>query len=55
MNSGVNFINILRAPFSYESILGSLSLVTVKFEIFWRKNIGAKADHKMLMKLTTGH
>jgi len=22
------------------------------FEIFWRKNIGAKAAHKMLMKLT---
>jgi len=24
------------------------------FEIFWYKNIGAKAAHKMLMKLTTG-
>jgi len=24
------------------------------FKIFWLKNIGAKAAHKMLMKLTTG-
>jgi len=24
------------------------------FEIFWRKNIGAKCTHKMLMKMTTG-
>jgi hypothetical protein len=23
--------------------------------MFWRKNIGAKAARKMLMKLTTGH
>jgi hypothetical protein len=51
---GVNFINVLRAPFSYKSILGSFSLVTVKFETFRRKITGAKAAHKMLMKLTTG-
>jgi len=24
------------------------------FVIYWQKNIGAKAAHKMLMKLTTG-
>jgi len=24
------------------------------FEIFWQKNIGAKAAHKMFMKLTIG-
>jgi hypothetical protein len=55
LTAGVNFINVLSAPYSYESILGSFSLVTVKFEIFWRKNIGAKDAQKMLMKLNTGH
>ncbi len=25
------------------------------FVMFWRKNISAKAAHKMLMKLATGH
>ncbi len=37
----------------YESALQSFYLVTVWFYNFWRKIIGAKADHKMLMKLNT--
>jgi hypothetical protein len=45
-------ISILRAPFTYLSILRSFSLVTVWLIGFCRKNIGAKAAHKILMKLT---
>jgi len=44
--SGVNFINILRMPFLYESTLHSFSLITVWLWFFWWKNIGAKAAHK---------
>jgi len=46
--SGVNFINILRVPFSYQSYLRSFSLVTV-----WLCDFLAKAVRKMLMKLFT--
>ncbi len=49
---GVNFINILRKHFSYESKLTSFSLITFDFEIFWHQNIGKKVAHKMLMKFT---
>jgi len=46
---GVNLINILRLPFLYKSALRSFSIVIVwLYKIF-----GAKAAHKMLMKLTT--
>jgi len=41
-----------KRPFLHESKLISYSLVTYSFVIFWRKNIGAKGEHKMLMKLT---
>jgi len=30
-------------------------LLQLGFVIFWQKNIGKKAAHKMLMKLNTGH
>ena len=50
---GVNFTNILRAPFSYESLLSSFSVDTLRFDFFWRKDIGAKAARKTLVKLTT--
>ena len=49
---GVNFTNILRAAFSYESLLSSFSVDTLRFDFFWRKEIGAKAARKMLVKLT---
>jgi len=55
MNIGVNFINILRTSFSYESALGSFSLVTLWL---WWNDFGKKAlsykkrARKMLMKLT---
>jgi len=35
--------------FLYQSALRSFSLITI-----WRKNVGAMAARKMLMKLTTG-
>jgi len=45
---GINFINILRANFSYERLFGSFSLVKCK----WKKY--KKFALKMLMKLTRG-
>jgi len=52
---GVNFNNILCAPLSYESEFWSFSLITVWLCIFWHKEIGAKAAHKMSGKFTKGH
>ena len=49
---GVNFTNILRAPFSYKSLLSSFSVDKLRFDFFWRKDIGAKAARKTLVKLT---
>ncbi len=49
---GVNFINILRASFSYQSKLSSFSLITFGLAIFWHQNIGEKFASKMLVKLT---
>jgi hypothetical protein len=49
---GGNFTNILRAAFSYESFLLSFLCLQFGFVIFWRKDFGAKAGHKMLVKLT---
>ena len=53
-SAGVNFTNILRAPFSYESLLSSFSVDKLRFDFFWRKDIGAKAARKTLVKLTIG-
>ncbi len=47
--SWVDFINILRSHFLYESA----SLDMFQLCNFWRKNISAKCACKMLMKLTT--
>jgi len=57
LTASVNVINILRWPFLYKSVLHSFSLVTVWLcnyleQEYW--NIGAKAAHNMLIKLTTG-
>jgi len=54
---GVIFTNILRAAFLYESVmLRSCSLLIVWLCNFFGeiKNIGKKAIHKMLVKLTIG-
>jgi len=47
--SGVDFINILRTSFSYESKLRSFSKITI-----WRCDFLAKGYRKMLIKLTLG-
>ena len=51
-SNGVNFTNILWPAFSYKSVLSSFFVLTVWLCILLAKNIGAKAAHKMLMKLT---
>jgi hypothetical protein len=50
----VNFTNILRAAFLYKSFLRGFICLQFGFVIFWRKDFGAKAAHKMLVKLTPG-
>jgi len=52
---GVNFMNILHAPFLflYKNAFQSFSLSRVWFCDFWQKNIDTNAACKMLMKLTT--
>jgi hypothetical protein len=54
MPPGVNFTNILRAAFLYESFLCSFYVLTIWACIFLQKVFGAKAAHKMLVKLTPG-
>ncbi len=48
----VNFINVLRPSFLYESKLSRFSLITFSFAIFRGNNICTKCARKMLMKLT---
>jgi len=52
--AGVNFTNILRAAFSYESFFPAFMCLQFGFVIFWRKDFATKAEHKMLVKLTPG-
>jgi hypothetical protein len=49
LTAGVNFINILRAPFWMKVFFGSFSLITAAQKIFKQK-----AALKMLMKLPPG-
>ena len=53
-SAGVNFINILWAPFSFKSVLRKFSEFTIWVVISWQKKISAKAAGKMLVKLTAG-
>jgi hypothetical protein len=50
----VNFTNILQAAFSYQISLRTFYVLTIWVCIFWQKDFGAKAAHKMLVKLTPG-
>jgi len=51
----VNFTNILQAAFYYQSSLHTFYVLTqFGFVIFWQKDFGTKAAHKMLVKLTLG-
>ncbi len=54
LSPGVNLTNILRAAFSYECFLRSFYVIKIWDVIFWQKRFGAKAAHKMLVKLTPG-
>jgi hypothetical protein len=40
--------------FSYESFCADFMCLQYGFVIFWRKDFGAKAAHKMLVELTPG-
>ena len=39
---GVNFTNILRAPFSYESLLSSFSVDKLRFDFFGKRILAQK-------------
>jgi hypothetical protein len=49
-----NFTNILQALFSNQILCTPFMCLQLGFVIFWRKDFGAKAAHKMLVKLTPG-
>jgi len=52
----VNFINILQATFWDNSVLSTFTLITVLLcNMFWQKNVGKKAAHKMLVNLRQFH
>jgi len=42
------------SSFLYESFFHSFMCLQFGFVIFWQKEFGAKAAHKMLVKLTPG-
>jgi hypothetical protein len=41
-----------KSSFFVQSFLRSFYVLTIGFVIFWQTDIGAKAAHKMLVKLT---
>jgi len=48
----VNFTNILRASFCTKVFCAAFMGLQFGFVIFWQNDFGAKAAHKMLVKLT---
>ncbi len=50
--SWVNFTNILRAAFSYESFVRSFLYLHFRFELFLAQVYWGKCAHKLLVKLT---
>jgi hypothetical protein len=48
----VNFANILQAAFHTKVLYAAFMCLQFGFLIFWQKDCGAKAAHKMLVKLT---
>ncbi len=54
LTPGVNFSNILRAAFLYESFLCSFYVLTNWACNFLAKGFWRKATHKLLVKLTPG-
>ncbi len=51
MTSGINVTNVLRADFCTKVSFHSFHMLAVWLCYFWLKNIGAKAIHKILVKL----
>jgi len=51
--AGVNFINILQVSFCIKLFCKAFSYYSYWLYNFWQKSIGAKASHKLLVKLTT--
>ncbi len=51
----VNFINIIRAAFTYISFARSFLCLRFRFVLYWRKTIGPKAVRRTLMKLNPCH
>jgi hypothetical protein len=51
----VNFTNILRDAFLHESVFRNFCALRINFcfKLVWQKEIGAKAEHKILVKLTS--
>jgi hypothetical protein len=50
----VNFTNILRDAFCTKVFCAAFMCLQFGFVIFWQKDFGAKAAHKMFMKLIPG-
>jgi hypothetical protein len=50
----VNFTNILRAAFHTKVLFTAFMCLQFGFVICWWKDFGAKAAHKMLVKLSPG-
>jgi hypothetical protein len=50
----VNFTNILQAAFYTKVLCAPFMYLQFGLAIFWQKDFGAKAAHKMLVKLTPG-
>jgi hypothetical protein len=48
----VNFTNILQAVFYTKVLCAPFMCLQFGFVIFWQKDFGTKAAHKMLVKLT---
>jgi nucleoside recognition membrane protein YjiH len=53
--AGVNFTNILRAAFRVKAFCAAFMCLQFGFVMFWQKDLGTKAAHKMLVKLTPGN
>jgi hypothetical protein len=51
----VNVTNILQAAFSCQVLCAPFMCLQFGYVIFWQKDFGAKAAHKMLVKLTLGN
>jgi hypothetical protein len=50
IHPGVNFTNILLAAFRTKVFCAAFMCLQFGFVIFWQKDFGTKAAHKMLVK-----